>query len=76
MNMGDGYSNFLNSVPQVAGYGLTIQKQTGIKVECIIVNKDGAWQFNPNGILERVNDFMAENKEGFIPPWGDFTTFI
>ncbi len=75
MDMGDGYTNFLNSVPQVAGYGLTIQKQTGIKVECIIVNKNGAWQFNPNGILEKINDFMAENKEGFVPPWGDFTAY-
>ena len=43
-----GPASFLNSIPQVSVYGLTIQEMTGIEVECIIVNSEGAWSFDPN----------------------------
>jgi hypothetical protein len=65
-------TNFFNAIPQVGVYGLTIQKQCNIKVKCVIFNKEGAWVFDPNGILNSIDNFM--NKYGtFIPPWEDFS---
>lgn len=63
---------FLLDLPQVGVYGLTIQKQCDIKVKCVIVNKEGAWVFDPSGILNSIDNFMNKYST-FIPPWEDFS---
>jgi hypothetical protein len=71
-----GYFSFLNSVPQVVGYGLNLQKQGDVKVECVIFNSKGAWVFNPNKVLDPINEFMADNNEGWYPPWAAFSRYL
>lgn len=77
--------SFLNSVPQIVPYALTLQATTNIKVECIIFNKKGAWLFDPNdpnptdpnskGILEHIDDFMRSSRapKPYVPLWDDFS---
>lgn len=68
--------NFINSVPQVAAYGLNLQKQGDVKVQCVIFNSKGAWIFDPNEVLDSINEFMAENNEGWYPPWATFSKYL
>ena len=77
MSMNDrGYYSFLNSVPQVAGYGLLLQKQGDLKVKNVIFNNKEAWVFDPNKVLDPINEFMAENNEGWYPPWAAFSKYL
>ncbi len=76
MSISPGAENFINSVPQLTAYALLIQAKTGIKVECILFNKDVSWTFDPNGMLPRIDEFMIEKDPGFIPPWADFDSLL
>lgn len=68
-----GYYSFINSVPQVAGYGLLLQKQGNLKVKSVIFNNKEAWVFDPNKVLDPINEFMADNINGWYPPWASFS---
>ncbi len=73
MSMSDkGVYSFLNSIPQVVTYGIALQEQCGIQVKNIIFNENGAWVFDPNGMLTTINDFMEDSKGSYIPPWIEF----
>jgi hypothetical protein len=66
--------SFINGIPQIAVYALIIQQITGIEVECIMFNSDGAITFDPNSsILADINEFMEKYNTGWTPPWSDFT---
>jgi hypothetical protein len=55
-----GIYAFTNAIPQLAAYGLTIQEQADINVECIIVNDEAAWIFDPALVLDPIDEFMTD----------------
>ena len=77
LSMSDrGTYSFINSVPQVAGYGLLLQKQGNLKVKSVIFNNKEAWVFDPDSVLDPINEFMRENIEGWYPPWEAFSRYL
>ncbi|KKL79234.1 hypothetical protein LCGC14_2016880, partial [marine sediment metagenome] len=53
--------NFINIVPQLATYGMIVKRSLNIKkVYCIAFNSEGAWVFEPEGILNKISDFMRQ----------------
>lgn len=56
-------SNFIQFVPQVASYALTLMHQLGLKgVKCGIYNSEGAWVFDPVVVMNTLNsDFPTAN---------------
>ncbi len=68
--------SFVNSIPQVAAYALILQELTGIKVECLIFNSEGAMTFDPSNVLVPINTFMQANIQGWVAPWRDFNTYL
>ncbi|KKN58657.1 hypothetical protein LCGC14_0549880, partial [marine sediment metagenome] len=77
-----GYYSFINSVPQVAAYGLILQQMLGldassqIQVESVIFNRQGAWSFKPDEVLTPINEFMLkEGPTGWRPPWIDLMPY-
>jgi len=77
LSMSDrGAYSFINSVPQVSGYGLLLQKQGNLKIKNVIFNNKEAWVFDPNKVLDPINKFMADNNEGWYPPWAAFSRYL
>ena len=67
-------NSFLNSIPQVASYGLIIKERFNVKnLLCVTFNKTGSWIYEPEILLEEINDFIIENKIKDIDdrPWKD-----
>ena len=74
-----GSYNFINAVPQIACYALLLQKETGLKVKCLIFNADSAMEFDPNKVLtgpHGINKFMEDNIENWKNPWESFSRYL
>ncbi|KKN34880.1 hypothetical protein LCGC14_0789260 [marine sediment metagenome] len=67
---------FTNAIPQLAAYGLTIQEQADINLQCIIFNDEAAWIFDPALVLGPIDEFMMDQFSGWIPPWVDFFYYL
>jgi hypothetical protein len=53
--------SFINSVPQVASYGLVIKRKLKLdKVLCISFNKLGAWIYEPKEVLDKITKFIKK----------------
>ena len=68
-------SSFLNSIPQVASYGLIIKDLFCIrKLLCVTFNKTGFWIYKPEILLDEIDKFIIENKTKNIEdrPWKTF----
>ena len=68
-------SSFLNSIPQVAAYGLIIKDLYCIrKLLCVTFNKTGSWIYKPEILLDEIDKFIIENKTKNIEdrPWKTF----
>ena len=66
---------FINSIPQVASYGLIIKDIFDInKLLCVTFNKSGAWIYKPEILLEEIDTFIIENKIKDVDdrPWKAF----
>lgn len=61
--------SFINSVPQLAAYGILFKQKFKLKnVYCIAFNGDGAWIYEPYSALNKVTTFYkAQYKED--PAW-------
>jgi hypothetical protein len=54
--------NFLTSLPQVAMYGLLIKKIFDINdLKCVSFNKEEAWEYDPNILVEDITSFLESN---------------
>jgi hypothetical protein len=67
-----GFWSFVNTIPQVSVYAKVLQQITGIETQCIVFNEGGAITFDPNKILDPINNFMQDGNEAWVPPWVDF----
>ena len=57
--------NFINTIPQVSSYGLVLKKNFNIKkLYCVIFNEKGVWIYEPESILDKVNEFMTQQGIG------------
>lgn len=57
--------NFINVIPQVSSYGLLLKKNFNIKkLYCVIFNEKGVWIYEPDSILNKVNNFMIQQGTG------------
>ncbi len=68
-------NSFLNSIPQVASYGLILKELFNIKkLLCVTFNKSGSWIYEPEILLEEIDYFIVQNKIKDIEdrPWKDF----
>ncbi|MEJ2278003.1 MAG: hypothetical protein P8Y70_09695 [Candidatus Lokiarchaeota archaeon] len=55
--------NFIYSLPQVATYGLVFKKIFNIKkLNCISFNKDHAWEYKPEILLNEIRDYLISQK--------------
>ncbi len=60
--------SFINSIPQVAFYGLVVKQKFGInELLCITFNKEGAWIYRPVVLLKEIRDFLT--RFGRPCPW-------
>ena len=71
-----GYQAFVNSIPQLAAYGLAEEDLIDIKIECIMFNKDAAWIFDTDKVLAVIDAWMLESDNTWQPPWLDFSNLI
>jgi len=63
---------FLISLPQVATYGLMLQKELNISnLKCISFNKKEAWEYNPNILITDIRDYL-ESKGVKMRSWEKF----
>jgi len=65
---------FINSIPQVAGYGLLIgdmfkSEIIKNKIKSVIFNKNGIWIFDPTTALKRVTNLMHECAPNKVLQW-------
>ncbi|KKN39526.1 hypothetical protein LCGC14_0742520 [marine sediment metagenome] len=67
---------FVNSIPQLAAYGLTVEQLANIQVECIMFNIDAAWVFDPTLVLKPIDAFMYAHQPFWISPWAEFTYYL
>lgn len=55
----EGY--FLRSLPQVAIYGLILQKNLNLpRILCLSFNKDSAWLYSPHILFEDINPILSQ----------------
>jgi len=68
--------HFLNSIPQVSFYGKLMKSVFGIKeVRCITFSDTNAWIYDPDTVLEQVNDFLTHPSRGYSLLWEDYRNF-
>ncbi|KKN34419.1 hypothetical protein LCGC14_0793950 [marine sediment metagenome] len=75
------YNNFLrdsyvNSVPQLAGYGLTMEEIADVNLQCIMFNDGAAWIFDPNDVLAPIDAFMLASDSSWVAPWTEFSNLV
>lgn len=65
--------NFMQSLPQVATYGLLIESLFNLNnVKCISFNRKGAWEYDPHILLTDVKNYLVSQRiterkwEGFL----------
>jgi len=60
--------SFINSVPQVASYGLVIKEKLKLdKVLCVSFNKLGGWIYKPKVVLDKITKFIKkENPKKYL----------
>ncbi|MBY9006902.1 MAG: helix-turn-helix domain-containing protein [Candidatus Lokiarchaeota archaeon] len=62
--------NFINSIPQVAIYGLIIKKNFNIEnLYCITFNKESAWVYNPCTVINEVTKFLHRHNQNIKQSW-------
>ncbi|MFO7795981.1 MAG: hypothetical protein R6W84_07490 [Promethearchaeia archaeon] len=55
--------NFLYSLPQVASYGLLFKSIFSYNnVKCISFNKNHAWEYNPEVLIEDLKEYLSNHK--------------
>ena len=67
--------SFLNSVPQVAAYGIILKELFRIrKLFCVTFNKTGAWIYEPKELFREINNFIKSYKIKNVEdrPWENF----
>ena len=63
--------NFMFSMPQVAAYGFLLKKNLNIKnLKCMTFNKAEAWEYDPNILLEDINNYLISQNVPRI--WENF----
>ena len=63
---------FMISLPQVATYGLMLQKELNISnLKCISFNKKEAWEYDPSILLNEIKDYLV-SKGIKMRIWEDF----
>ncbi len=71
-----GTYGFVNSIPQLAAYGLSAEQIANIQVECILFNIDAAWVFDPTLVLNPIDDFMLAADPTWVAPWAEFSYYL
>ncbi len=55
--------NFMNSLPQVATYGLLIKSKFELQhIKCLSFNKKEAWEYDPVILLTDVKDYLVSHR--------------
>ena len=67
---------FVNSAPQLGAYGLTLEQQANINVQCILFNDAAAWVFDPALVLGLIDDFMLAADSSWVAPWIEFSYLL
>ena len=64
--------NFMNSLPQVATYGLLIKSKFELQqIKCLSFNKTEAWEYDPVILLTDVKDYLVSHRIN-KRKWEDF----
>jgi len=64
--------NFMNSLPQVATYGLLIKSKFELQqIKCLSFNKIEAWEYDPVILLTEVKDYLVSHRIN-KRKWEDF----
>jgi len=55
--------NFMNSLPQVATYGLLIKSKFELQqIKCLSFNKKEAWEYDPIILLTEIKDYLVSHQ--------------
>ncbi len=56
------HASFINSIPQVAFYGLVVKRRFNIdNLLCATFNKNGVWIYEPKTLLNAIKTFLINN---------------
>ncbi len=67
---------FVVSIPQLAGYGLTMEEIADINLQCIMFNDEAAWIFSPDNVLAPIDAFMLASDSSWVAPWIEFSNLV
>jgi len=63
--------SFFHALPQVCIYGIVLKKMCNLeKLKCAIFNKDRMWEFDPELMLEKINELL--NSKSIDCYWNDY----
>jgi len=68
--------SFINSIPQIACYGLILKKNYGInKLFCVTFNKLGIWLYEPEIVMQKITSFIKKQDSKRKLTWENFFQF-